>query len=156
MSEDPAMTAVSLRLRPARVTVTLKDGRRATHACDNFRGDFTRPYEERELREKFRELAGTVLTAEGVAKVEQAVGLVVQWSSARELTALMRLHARAQRTQKCSPPHSERVPRDAVRPFLNLGSSWSLSEHIRLIRRRTRTTALIGPQPGLNYWLKEL
>lgn len=95
MSEDPAMTAVSLRLRPARVTVTLKDGRRATHACDNFRGDFTRPYEERELREKFRELAGTVLTAEGVAKVEQAVGRVEQWSSARELTALLRLHARA-------------------------------------------------------------
>lgn len=95
MSEDPAMTAVSLRLRPARVTVTLKDGRRATQACDNFRGDFTRPYEERELREKFHELAGTVLTAEGAAKVEQAVGRVEQWSSARELTALMRLHARA-------------------------------------------------------------
>jgi 2-methylcitrate dehydratase PrpD len=95
MSEDPAMTALSLRLRPARVTVTLKDGRRATHACDNFRGDFTRPYEERELREKFRELAGTVLTAEGVAKVEQAVARVEQWSSARELTSLMRLHARA-------------------------------------------------------------
>jgi 2-methylcitrate dehydratase PrpD len=95
MSEDPAMTALSLRLRPARVTVTLRDGRRATHACDNFRGDFTRPYEERELREKFRELAGTVLTAEGVAKVEQAVARVEQWSSARELTSLMRLHARA-------------------------------------------------------------
>lgn len=95
MSEDPAMTALSLRLRPARVSVTLKDGRSATHACENFRGDFTRPYEERELREKFRELAGTVLTAEGVAQVEQAVNRVEQWSSARELTALMRLHARA-------------------------------------------------------------
>src|SRR5829696_1650810 len=34
MAEDPAMTALAPRLRPARVTMTLTDGRNATHACD--------------------------------------------------------------------------------------------------------------------------
>ena len=34
------MTALAPRLRPARVTVTLTDGRSATHACDSHRGDF--------------------------------------------------------------------------------------------------------------------
>ena len=41
--------------------------------CDSHRGDFQRPFAESEMREKFRELAGTVLTAEGATTVEQAV-----------------------------------------------------------------------------------
>src|SRR5439155_18658282 len=32
ISEDPAMSAVAPRLRPARVTVVLTDGRQATHS----------------------------------------------------------------------------------------------------------------------------
>ena len=67
VTEDPAMSAVAPRLRPARVTVTLKDGRQDTHACESHRGDFQQPFEESELREKFRELAGDVLTPEGAA-----------------------------------------------------------------------------------------
>jgi len=57
VEEDPAMSAVAPRLRPARVTVTLKDGRRATHACESHRGDFNQPFEPEEIRRKFRELA---------------------------------------------------------------------------------------------------
>src|SRR6202035_5877841 len=43
ITEDPAMTALVPRLRPARVNVTLTDGRRATRAGDSYRGDFQRP-----------------------------------------------------------------------------------------------------------------
>ncbi len=73
ITEDPAMSAVAPRLRPARVTVTLKDGRQATHACDSHRGDFNQPFEQEEIRTKFRELAGLVLTAEGVDRAETMV-----------------------------------------------------------------------------------
>ena len=50
--EDPEMTAVAPRLKPARVTVTLKDGRQSTHTCESARGDFQRPYQESEIRDK--------------------------------------------------------------------------------------------------------
>ena len=95
MTEDPAMSAVAPRLRPARVTLTLKDGRTATHECASHRGDFNRPFEESELRGKFRELAGLVLTPEGVSKVEHAVDRCEHWKSVRELTDLMRRHGKS-------------------------------------------------------------
>jgi 2-methylcitrate dehydratase PrpD len=94
VTEDPAMTAVAPRLRPARVTVTLKDGRLSTHACESHRGDFHRPFAESEIREKFRELAGGVLTPEGVAQIEHAIDRSEQWSSVRELTGPLRRHGR--------------------------------------------------------------
>jgi 2-methylcitrate dehydratase PrpD len=90
VTEDATMSAVAPRLRPARVTVTLKDGRQETHACESHRGDFNRPFEEAELRAKFRELAGLVLTPGGAANVEEAVDRCEQWTSVRELTALLR------------------------------------------------------------------
>ena len=95
VTEDPAMSAVAPRLRPARVTVTLKDGRQGTHACESHRGDFNQPFAESEIREKFRELAGTVLTAEGAKNVEAAVDNCEQWTSLRELTALLRRFGRS-------------------------------------------------------------
>ena len=90
VSEDPAMSAVAPRLRPARVTVTLKDGRKTTHACESHQGDFNQPYEESVLRGKFRMLAGHVLTPEGVAQVEQAVDRCEDWQSVADFTALLR------------------------------------------------------------------
>jgi 2-methylcitrate dehydratase PrpD len=95
VTEDPAMSAVAPRLRPARVTVTLKDGRTSTHECESHRGDFHRPFAESELREKFNELAGTALTAEGVAQVEAAVDRCDEWAGIGELTALLRRHGRS-------------------------------------------------------------
>jgi len=90
ISEEPAMSAVAPRLRPARVTVVLTDGRRATHACDSHRGDFNEPFAESEIRAKFRQLAGAVLTPAGVAKVEAAVDYCEEWRSVRELPELLR------------------------------------------------------------------
>ncbi len=92
--EDAAMTAVAPCLRQARVTVSLTDGRSATYACDSHRGDFQRPFAEAELRDKFRELAGTVLTAKGTALVEHAVDSCDQWDSVDALTTICRARGR--------------------------------------------------------------
>ena len=93
MSEDTAMSAVAPRLRPARVTITLKDGRTASDSRESHRGDFNDPFEESELREKFRELAGLVLTREGVEKVEASIEQCEKWKSVRELAERVRAHA---------------------------------------------------------------
>jgi 2-methylcitrate dehydratase PrpD len=95
VGEDPAMSALAPRLRPARVSVTLTDGRQATHSRDSHRGDFQQPFAESEIREKFRELAGTVLTPDGVSKVEGAVDRSEEWASLAELTGLLRRHGRS-------------------------------------------------------------
>jgi len=89
---DPAMSALVPRLRPARVTVVLRDGRSKTLACDSHRGDFNQPFAETELRGKFAELAGTALTTDGVRLVEQAIDHCETWDSAAELTTLCRRH----------------------------------------------------------------
>ncbi|HEV2302285.1 MAG TPA: MmgE/PrpD family protein, partial [Stellaceae bacterium] len=71
--EDPAMSTLVPRLKPARVTVSLADGRQSTRARDSHRGDFDEPFSEAEIRGKFRELAATVLTDAGVAEVGAAL-----------------------------------------------------------------------------------
>ena len=94
VTEEPAMTAVAPRLRPARVTVTLTDGRHSTHSRDSHRGDFQQPFAESEIRGKFRELAGIVLRPEGVSSVEAAVDRCEQWQSIAELTEPLRRFGR--------------------------------------------------------------
>ena len=90
IGEDAGMSAVAPRLRPARVTVTLNDGRRMTESRMSHRGDFNEPFEEHELREKFRELAGLVLPAAQVLELEGAVDRCEEWQSVRELPQLLR------------------------------------------------------------------
>jgi 2-methylcitrate dehydratase PrpD len=94
IAEDPAMSALAPVKRPARVTVTLTDGRTATVARDSHRGDFGDPFGEDELRGKFRELADTVLSGEGVSAVERAVDRIEEWRDVGELTALFRRYGR--------------------------------------------------------------
>lgn len=94
VSEDPAMSAVAPRLRPARVTLALKDGRRSTHERQSHRGDFQQPFAESEIRGKFRELAGVVLTPEGVARVEELAERCDQWPGVRVLTESLRQYGR--------------------------------------------------------------
>src|SRR5258707_5064240 len=92
ISEDPAMTAAVPELKPARVTLTLKDGRQTTVVCDSPRGDCLNPYDESEIRQKFRALAGAALTPQGLDAVERAVARLETWTSASELTDLLRRH----------------------------------------------------------------
>lgn len=89
--EDPQLSALAPRLKPARVTLTLKDGRQSTRTCESARGDFQRPYQESEIRAKFRELAGLVLTGSGVARVESALDQCEHWPSVHTLTEQLRL-----------------------------------------------------------------
>jgi 2-methylcitrate dehydratase PrpD len=56
--EDAALTAMLPQLRPARVTIRLRDGREFKGAADANRGDDQDPYSREELAEKFLELAG--------------------------------------------------------------------------------------------------
>ena len=94
IAEDPEMSAKAPVLRPARVTVRLADGRCASHARDSHRGDFNEPFAESEIRGKFRELAGTVLTAEGVVAAERAVDAAEEWADIRAFADLLRRYTR--------------------------------------------------------------
>ena len=96
VTEDPTMSEVAPRLRPARATVVLTDGRSATQSCDSHRGDFYQPFTEEELRGKFRELAGCALTTEGARLVEQAIDHCADWETVDALTTLCRRHGREQ------------------------------------------------------------
>ena len=90
VTEDPDMSARVPKSKPARVTVTLKDGRTATRARESHEGDFNQPYPEAALREKFRELASHVLDAQGVARIEQAIDRCEEWTGVGDFTALLR------------------------------------------------------------------
>src|SRR5207248_10146262 len=94
VAEDPAMSAVAPRLRPARVTLTLTDGRQATQERDSHRGDFSEAFSEGELRGQFRDLAGTVLTEAGAAEVEKLVDRCEEWPNISELISCCRQHSR--------------------------------------------------------------
>jgi 2-methylcitrate dehydratase PrpD len=93
ITEDAQFTAMAPQLKPARVTLILKDGRQTTRTCESPRGDFQRPYQESEVREKFRELAGLVLTREGIGAVERAVDQCDRLGSVRDLIDQLRRHS---------------------------------------------------------------
>jgi 2-methylcitrate dehydratase PrpD len=71
--EDPDLNADVPRLKPARVTVTLTSGRQVTRLRESARGDYQNPYGSDEVRSKFRELAGLVLSDAGVTRLEALV-----------------------------------------------------------------------------------
>jgi hypothetical protein len=60
------MSSAVPALKPARVTLTLNDGQQITCACDSPRRDCLNPYDESEIRLKYRQLAGLALTPQGV------------------------------------------------------------------------------------------
>jgi 2-methylcitrate dehydratase PrpD len=64
VDEDPALTAKLPGLRPARVTITLTDGRVLRHEVSTNRGDTEDPYTPAEVEAKFHEVAGPVFGAE--------------------------------------------------------------------------------------------
>ena len=59
------------------------------------RRDQEQPDPEPEVRAKFHELAGTVLTREGAGAVERAIGCAENWVSVSDLTTLLRRYVRA-------------------------------------------------------------
>jgi 2-methylcitrate dehydratase PrpD len=94
ISEDPAMTARSTStIRPARVTLTLKDGRSATAMRESSARDTLRADPEPQVRAKFRELAAAHLTPAGMDAVEAAVDRCEDWKTMGELIEPLRQHA---------------------------------------------------------------
>jgi 2-methylcitrate dehydratase PrpD len=88
--EDPALNVSVPRLKPARVTVTLTDGRRVTRLRESARGDFQDPYREDEVRAKFRELARVVLSPGAVTRVEELVDRLDERPRLSDLVAALR------------------------------------------------------------------
>lgn len=95
MVEDAQMSKRAPRMRPARVTLTLRDGRSATAAVESHRGDFDAPFERRELLEKFRELAGHVLTDAGVAQAQRILLDIDEVPRFGEAMSVLRTHVRS-------------------------------------------------------------
>ena len=94
IAEDPNVKLGGSRLKGgATVTLTLKDGRKATHGVENDKR-YTANVTEPQVREKFRKLAGVVLTKDGVAAVEEAIDGMERWTSIEPLLAALRGHAR--------------------------------------------------------------
>lgn len=92
--EEPAFTALAPRLKPARVTVTLTDGRQATRTVESARGDHQRPFDRTELLAKFRELAALALTPVGVDRLAALVGDLEKVADLRTLAETVRAHSR--------------------------------------------------------------
>lgn len=90
VTEDEALSAEVPTHKPARVTVTLTDGRAATRARDTSRGGFDRPYDRAELLDKFRALAGELLPTDRVAGVEALLERFDTLDDVGELTAALR------------------------------------------------------------------
>src|SRR5712671_6845503 len=88
--EDPELSAQVPRLKPARVTVTFTDGRQVTRLRESARGDYQDPYREGEIRSKFRELAGLVLSSAGVARVEGLVDRLYELPRVGDLVEALR------------------------------------------------------------------
>ncbi|GJD52110.1 hypothetical protein OPKNFCMD_4872 [Methylobacterium crusticola] len=88
--EDPALTAQLPGLRPARVSVTLADGRRLTAETLTNRGDAEDPYADAEVVDKFRDLARPVW---GTARAEAVVRAVAELDRAEDLRPLLALIA---------------------------------------------------------------
>ncbi|HET6610279.1 MAG TPA: MmgE/PrpD family protein [Rhodopila sp.] len=95
IQEDKAMTEKTPALRPARVTIRLSDGRSASHTVDSHRGDFQQPFTQAEIREKFRTLAGEVLTVDGARTLEEAVSGLDAMADVNTLVTILREHGRS-------------------------------------------------------------
>jgi 2-methylcitrate dehydratase PrpD len=67
LREDRAMTAALPDRRPARVTLTLDDGRVLSAATETNRGDWADPYPAADLRDKFLSLAGRAWPSDAAA-----------------------------------------------------------------------------------------
>ena len=96
IAADPAMTARSTpAIRPARVTLTLKDGRSAVAAREASVRDTLKADPEPPVRAKFRELAAPHLTPAGMDAIEAAVDRCEEWQTMAELIEPLRRHARS-------------------------------------------------------------
>jgi 2-methylcitrate dehydratase PrpD len=89
VDEDAAMTAMLPDLRPARVVITLHDGRVLAAEVTTNRGDTEDPFTEAEVREKFHELADPVYGRDRATAIEEAVLSIGPHDEATSLVELL-------------------------------------------------------------------
>ena len=87
--EDPALTAMLPGLRPARVKITLKDGRTFEAIARTNKGDTEDPYSEAQVIEKFYEIAASVIGIERARQIEALVRRLDEQPSLAALAPLM-------------------------------------------------------------------
>lgn len=88
--EDPDLTAQLPALRPARVTLRLRDGRRWQAQVSTNRGDAENPYDESTVRAKFHALVEPIWSRAQARRIE---ALVDRLASAQDVIELDRLLA---------------------------------------------------------------
>ena len=84
VTEDPAMSAVAPRLRPARVTVTTRRGK-FTRQVDEALGSRLVPLDDRGLLEKFNDLVAPVLGAVPASQLSDALWGIEKLDDVRPL-----------------------------------------------------------------------
>jgi 2-methylcitrate dehydratase PrpD len=87
--EDPKLTAMLPDVRPARVEVKLKDGRKLTETVERPPGGFDNPYTEEDLLKKFRRLAGMTLTERAVPDLEKTIERLPDLDDVTRLSSLL-------------------------------------------------------------------
>ncbi|MCZ8105349.1 MAG: MmgE/PrpD family protein [Burkholderiales bacterium] len=87
--EDPTLTAMLPGLRPARVRVTLRDGRVLAAEATTNRGDTEDPYSADEIALKFMETAGPVFGVEHARRILHATEALDGAGSVRDYAALL-------------------------------------------------------------------
>jgi len=87
VSADPDLTAMYPRKWPARVTITLRDGRRLEGANDYPKGDPENPLSQQELIAKFRDLTSGVLPA---ARAHAIIDRVMSLESLANVNELLK------------------------------------------------------------------
>lgn len=88
VDEDPSLTAMLPALRPARVTLTLADGRVFEAQAMTNKGDTEDPYTSAEVQEKFLDVAAPVI---GIDRAREIKALAMSLGADGETTALARL-----------------------------------------------------------------
>jgi 2-methylcitrate dehydratase PrpD len=86
--EDPALTAMLPGLRPARVTIALRDGRSLRAEALTNKGDTEDPYEASEVVAKFHEVASPAL---GAARARDLARAVLELDAAARIDPIVAL-----------------------------------------------------------------
>ena len=89
VAEDPSLTAMLPGLRPARVRVTLRDGRVLAAEATTNRGDTEDPYSPEEIIEKFMDTAGPVFGVAHAGRILEATQSLDGAAHVRDYAALL-------------------------------------------------------------------
>ncbi len=81
--EDPDFSAMVPDMRPSRLTVYLKDGSCLQETCFKAGGEWTNPYSEKELQNKFLAISSPVIGTQAARRALSAIGELERSTSIR-------------------------------------------------------------------------